>query len=333
MQEGTMKGAVVPAAGSKWEIQDVPVPDVGPGQVLIRIHASGLCFTDVHQTQGELPGVFPRILGHEPVGEIVAIGAGVATRRVGDRVGVPWVQATCGRCEWCSRGRPMFCADQMGTAGQMAGGHAEYMAAYADATMVLPNELSYEQAAPIFCAGYTVWSGLRWADPQPGERVAVVGIGGLGHLGVQYAKAAGFETLAVSRSPDKDALIRELGADAIVRDGAGLAAAGGADVILATSNSSDAMADALRGLRPDGRFVLMGFDTKPLPIAPGDLISRRLQIVGSQQNGREYLYEALELAAKKKVRVMTETYALDHVNQAYERVVAGKVRFRAVIVP
>jgi alcohol dehydrogenase len=328
-----MRGAVVPAAGGKWEIQEVPVPDIGPGQVLIRIHASGLCFTDVHQTQGDLPGVFPRILGHEPVGEIVAVGPGVTTRRVGDRVGVPWVQSSCQRCEWCLRGRPMFCADQLATGAQMAGGHAEYMPAHAEATMVLPDGLPYEQAAPIFCAGYTVWSGLRWADPQPLERVAVVGIGGLGHLAVQYAKAAGFETLAVSRSTDKDALIRELGADAIVRDGAGLAAAGGANVILATSNSSDAMADALRGLRPDGRFVLMGFDTKPLPILPGDLIGRRLQIVGSQQNGRQYLYEALALAAQKKVRVMTETYPLDHVCQAYDRVVASKARFRAVIVP
>jgi alcohol dehydrogenase len=198
--------------------------------------------------------------------------------------------------------------------------------------MLLPDELSYEQAAPIFCAGYTVWSGLRWAQPKPHERVAVVGIGGLGHLAVQYAKAAGFETVAVSRSPDKDRLVRELGADEIVRDGAGLARAGGVDVILATSNSSDAMADAIQGLRPDGRFVLMGFDPKPLPIAPGDLILRRIQIVGSQQNGREYLYEALDYVAKKKVRVVTETYTLEEVNQAYDRVVEGKARVRAVIV-
>jgi alcohol dehydrogenase len=324
---------VVPAAGSKWEVRDVPVPDVGPNQVLIRIHASGLCFTDVHQTQGDLPGVFPRILGHEPVGEIVAVGPGVATRRVGDRVGVPWIQASCGRCEWCRRSRPMFCVDQLATGAQLSGGHAEYMAAYADATMLLPDELPYEQAAPIFCAGYTVWSGLRWADPQPHERVAVVGIGGLGHLAVQYAKATGFATFAVSRSPDKDAMIRELGADAIVRDGEALSAAGGADVILATSNSSEAMADAIRGLRPDGRFVLMGFDTRPLPLSPGDLISRRIKIVGSQQNGREYLHEALELAAQKKVRVLAETYRLDHVHQAYERVATSKTRFRAVIVP
>ena len=212
-----MKAAVVPALHSQWRIQEVPKPEPGPNQVLIRIRASGICYTDVHQTKGDLPGNFPRILGHEPVGEIVAVGPGVTARKVGDRVGVPWIQTTCGRCEWCKRGKPMFCEQQVGTSGAAQGGHAEYMLAFAGATMLLPDGLSYEQAAPIFCAGYTVWSGLRWADPQPGERVAVVGIGGLGHLAVQYAKAAGFDTIAISRSPDKDTLIRQLGADRAAR--------------------------------------------------------------------------------------------------------------------
>jgi alcohol dehydrogenase len=225
----------------------------------------------------------------------------------------------------------MFCEQAVGTGMQIAGGHAEYMLAYADATMLLPERLSYEQAAPIFCAGYTVWSGLRWAQPQPGERFAVVGIGGLGHLAIQYAKATGFTTIAVSQSPDKDKMIRELGADEIVRDGKGLAAAGGADVILGTSNSVDAMADSIAGLRPDGRLVLMGFENKPLPIHPGDLIMRRIRVLGSQQNGREYLYEALQIAATGKVKVITETYVLDEIATAYERVEQGKVRFRAVI--
>jgi alcohol dehydrogenase len=290
-----------------------------------------MCYTDVHQSKGELPGEFPRTLGHEPVGEIVALGTGVTTRQVGDRVGVPWIQSSCGRCEWCLREKPMFCEQQIATGVGISGGHAEYMLAYADATMLLPEGLSHEQAAPIFCAGYTVWSGLRWAEPQPHERVAVVGIGGLGHLAVQYAKAAGFETIAVSHSTDKDKLIRDLGADEIVRDGQGLSRIGGADVILGTSNSSDAMADAIQGLRPDGRFVVMGFEAKPLPVSPADLIMRRIKIIGSQQNRREYLYEALDYAAKGKVKVLVETYKLDEITRAYERVVEGKVRFRAVI--
>jgi alcohol dehydrogenase len=225
----------------------------------------------------------------------------------------------------------MFCANAVGTSVQIGGGHAEYMLAHADATMLLPDSLAYEQAAPIFCAGYTVWSGLRWAAPQPGERVAIIGIGGLGHLALQYAKATGFHTIAVSHSPDKDRLIRELGADEIVRDGQGLARAGGADVVLGTSNSADAMANSIEGLRPDGRLVVMGVDTKPLPISPLDLVAKRIKLIGSQQNGREYLYEALALAASGKVRTMAETYRFDEIGKAYERVEQGKVRFRAVV--
>jgi D-arabinose 1-dehydrogenase-like Zn-dependent alcohol dehydrogenase len=326
-----MKAAIVPSANSTWVVRELSTPEPGPNQVLIKIRASGMCYTDVHQTHGHIPGPFPRTLGHEPVGDIVAIGAGVTARKIGDRVGVPWVQTSCGRCEWCERGKPMFCANALGTSVQLAGGHAEYMLSYADATMLLPDGLSYEQAAPIFCAGYTVWSGFRWAAPQPGERVAVVGIGGLGHLAVQYSKAAGFRTIAVSRSPDKDRFIREMGADEIVRDGAGLAGAGGADIVLGTSNSTDAMADTIQGLRPDGRLVVMGADAKPIAVSPLDLLTKRIKIIGSQQNGREYLHEALAFAASGKVRVVTETYRLDEIGKAYERVEKGQVRFRAVV--
>jgi len=326
-----MRAAVVPSVNGKWEVRDVARPEPGPNQVLIKIHASGICYTDVHETAGHIPGDFPRILGHEPVGEIVAVGPGVTTRKVGDRVGVPWVQTTCGRCEWCRRGKKMFCEKGIATGIGIQGGHAEFMPAYAEATMVLPEGLSYEQAAPLFCAGYTVWSGLRWADPKPGERVAVVGIGGLGHLAVQYAKAAGFETIAVSHSPDKDKLIRELGADEIVRDGKGLARAGGADVVLGTSNSSDAMADTLQALRPDGRLVLMGVEGKAIPVFPAEMLGRRIRIIGSSQNGTEYLHEALAIAATGKVKVMAEIYPLQDVVRAYERVEKGQARFRAVL--
>jgi D-arabinose 1-dehydrogenase-like Zn-dependent alcohol dehydrogenase len=226
----------------------------------------------------------------------------------------------------------MFCANAISTGLQAQGGHAEFMPAAASAAMLIPDKVSYEQAAPIFCAGYTVWSGLRWADPKPGERVAVLGIGGLGHLAVQYAKAAGFQTIAISRSPDKDALIRSLGADEIVREGAGLQRAGGADIVLSTTNSTDAMVDSIQGLRPDGRLVTMGFDAKPLPVSLVDLIMKRIRIIGSQQNGVEYLYEALDFVARGKVKVMAETYKLDEINRAYERVENGKARFRAVVV-
>jgi alcohol dehydrogenase len=225
----------------------------------------------------------------------------------------------------------MFCPSMKGTGLDVQGGHAEYMLMNADATYLIPDKVSYEQAAPIFCAGYTVYSGLRWADPQPHERVAVLGIGGLGHLAVQYAKAAGFETIAISHSPDKDKMIRDLGADEIVRDGKSLAAAGGADVILSTSNSTKSMVDSIQGLRPDGRLITMGADAEPLSISLMDLIMKRIRIIGSQQNGPEYLYEALDFVAQGKVKTIVETYPLAEAAKAYQRVVDGKVRFRAVL--
>jgi len=327
-----MKALVVPAARARWEVREVPTPDPGPNQVLIRIKASGLCFTDVHITHGAIPTTFPRTLGHEPVGEIAAIGPGVTTRRMGDRVGVPWVQASCGRCEWCLRGQPMFCAESVGTGVQTQGSHAEYMVAWANATVLLPEGLSNEQAAPIFCAGFTVWSGFRLAEPKPTDRVAVVGVGGLGHLGLQYAKAAGHYTIAVTHSRDKEKQLRELGADAVVADGAALQKAGGADVILATSNSFDAVTDSIQALRPDGRVVLMGVEGKPLSV-PTSLLWVRGRIVGRSQNDPAHLYEALQLVASGKVRVVTETYRLDEIGRAYDRVAEGKVRYRAVVIP
>lgn len=326
-----MKAAVVPAVSSSWQIKDVPQPQPGPGQVLVKMHASGICYTDVHETLGHIPGPFPRILGHEPVGEIVAVSPDVVARKVGDRVGSAWIQSTCGRCEWCRRGRRMFCPYMKGTGIDAPGGHAEYMLMNADATYLIPDKVSYEQAAPIFCAGYTVYSGLRWADPKPHERVAVLGIGGLGHLAVQYAKAAGFETIAVSHSPDKDTMIRDLGADEITRDGKNLAGMGGADVILSTSNSTQSMADCIQGLRPDGRFVVMGVGAEPLSIPLMDLIAKRISVIGSTQNGPEYLYEALDFVAQGKVKTIAETYPLAEAPKAYQRVAEGKARFRAVL--
>ncbi len=322
-----MKAAVVPAVSSSWQIKDVPQPQPGP----MKMHASGICYTDVHETLGHIPGQFPRILGHEPVGEIVAVAPDVTTPEVGDRVGTAWIQSTCGRCEWCQRGRRMFCPYLKSTGLDVQGGHAEYMLMNADATYLIPDKVSYEQAAPIFCAGYTVYSGLRWADPQPHKRVAVLGIGGLGHLAVQYAKAAGFETIAVSHSPDKDKMVRDLGVDEVVRDGKSLAAAGGADVILSTSNSTKSMIDSIQGLRPDGRLVATGADEEPLSVSLMDLIQKRILIIGSQQNGAEYLYEALDFVAQGKVKTIVETCPLAEAPKAYERVAEGKARFRAVL--
>ena len=297
------------------------------------MHASGICYTDVHATHGVLGVKFPYTIGHEPAGEIVELGEGVTIRKIGDRVGVPWVQSTCGRCEWCQRGKSFFCPNQIATGINIAGGHAEYMVAYADATQLIPDEVSYDQAAPIFCAGFTVYSGLRMADPKPHERIAVVGIGALGHLGIQYSKAAGFETIAVTHSKDKEELAYKLGADSVVSDGESLLKQGGADVILSTSNSYTTTAESIKALRPDGRVILMGFSsTDTLTVSP-EILFKRGRIIGSTQNDREHLYEALDYVAKGKVRVMTEIFPLEDITNAYDKVANGNVRFKAVIHP
>ena len=216
-----MKAAILPSLNSKWEIQEIQTPKPSTNQVLIKINASGLCYTDIHFTKGDLPlpHKLPFTLGHEPAGEIVEVGEGVTTRKKGDRVGVPILQKTCGRCEWFLRGKRIFCEQQQGTGVTLSGGHAEYMLAFADATMLLPNEISYEQAAPIFCAGYTVYSGVRATDLKPHNRIAIVGIRRLGHLGIQYSKAAGFHTIAITHSKDKEELAYKLGADQVVNNG------------------------------------------------------------------------------------------------------------------
>jgi alcohol dehydrogenase len=329
-----MLAAVVPSVNAKWEIKEVSTPQPGANQVLIKIHASGICYTDVHATKGALGVKFPYTIGHEPAGEVVELGEDVTTRKVGDRVGVPWLQSICGRCEWCQRGKSLFCPNHIATGINISGGHAQYMVAYADATQLIPNGLSYDQAAPIFCAGYTVYSGLRLADPKPHERVAVVGIGALGHLGIQYSKAAGFETIAVTHSKDKEELAYKLGSDSVVSDGEALLKGGdGADVILATSNSYKATADAIKGIRPDGRVILMGVSsTETLTVSP-EILFKRARIIGSTQNDRDHLYEALDYVANGKVRVMTETFPLEEISNAYDKVANGNVRFKAVIEP
>ncbi|MFL6495110.1 MAG: alcohol dehydrogenase catalytic domain-containing protein [Nitrososphaera sp.] len=334
MKSSKMLAAVVPSVNAKWEVKEVSTPKPRANQVLIKMHASGICYTDVHATHGALGVKFPYTIGHEPAGEIVELGEGVTTRKIGDRVGVPWLQSTCGRCEWCQRGKSFFCPNHIATGINIAGGHAEYMVAYADATQLIPDEVSYDQAAPIFCAGYTVYSGLRFANPKPHERIAVVGIGALGHLGIQYSKAAGFETIAVTHSKDKEELAYKLGADSVVSDGEALLKDGeGAEVILATSNSYKATADAIKGIRPDGRVILMGVSsTETLTVSP-EILFKRARIIGSTQNDREHLYEALDYVAKGKVKVMTETFPLEEISNAYDKVVNGNVRFKAVVNP
>ena len=238
------------------------MPVAGPGQVLVKVHASGMCYTDVWATQGYGGDIYPQTPGHEVVGEIVDVGAGVQARRVGDRIGTTWVQSACGRCPYCREHRPLSgqtavnCDAPRTTGFASQGGYAEYIAVAAEGTVLLPDELAYVDAAPMMCAGYTTWSGLRDAAPQPHEKVAVLGIGGLGHVALQLSRACGFETIAITHSADKRDLAIGLGADRVVANGAELRDLGGADVLLVTTNEFSTAEEAMTGVRVDGRVIL-----------------------------------------------------------------------------
>jgi alcohol dehydrogenase/propanol-preferring alcohol dehydrogenase len=333
-----MKAVVVSEAKGPWELQDRDEPDVGPHQVLVRIHACGICYTDVWLAQAVLSfRGFPQVLGHEGVGEVVAVGDAVTDRHVGDRVGMPMMQKRCGVCGFCREEHvnsfvtASNCASPTLTGVNVDGAHAEYIAVDAGGTVLLPEGISYEWSAPTLCSGYTVWSAIRRADPKPGARVGIVGIGGLGHLAIQYAKAAGLHVTAVTHTPDKPDLARQRGADDVVPDGAALGAAGGVDVLLHTSSSHASAVDAMNGLKPWGKVVMMGIARDEMPVPALPLVSHSYQVVGSAHNGPEYLMEALDLVARGEVQPMVEVFPKERVAEAYDRVVAGEVRFKAVV--
>jgi D-arabinose 1-dehydrogenase-like Zn-dependent alcohol dehydrogenase len=332
-----VRAAVMTAFREPFRIEERPDPVPGPGQVLLRVRASGLCGTDLHIWRGEYPGLAPPlVLGHEPAGVVEAPGAGVTHLRQGDRVGVPWVQRGCRRCDACGAGREMYCRQAV-TWATLGGGNAELMLADAAGCVLLPEDLAWEQAAPMFCSGFTVMSGYRNAAPRPGDRIAVLGAGGLGHLAIQVARALGHEVVAVTNAGDKLDMLRALGADhvLVVRHHAGreLRALGGVDVVLSTSNSMTQTAELLLGLRDEGRLVVMGMGRDPIPVPPNLTVSRQLVVKGSKQNDRRDLAEILALAGAGRVRALVETWALEDVNRAWERLEQGRLRFRAVLLP
>jgi D-arabinose 1-dehydrogenase-like Zn-dependent alcohol dehydrogenase len=329
-----MRAAVITEFNAPWQLRDMPEVRPGPGQVLVRVHASGMCGTDVHVHRGLFPLKPPFVAGHEPAGVVVELGAGVTDLKLGDRVGVFWNQKGCGRCATCQRGRPDQCPEVQ-TWMHLGGGNSELMLAWASGCALLPEGVSFEEAAPIFCAGYTVMSGLRNASPRPGERVAVLGVGGLGHLAVQLAKAIGLETFALTGQADKRTELRELGADEVVLAdtdaGKALSAVGGADIILSTTNSAKQISAAFAGLRPGGRLINLGLADGPLTIDSMTLMFGQRELRGSSQDERSDLEEALQLLARGKIKPRIEAYPLSKVNEARERLAAGRVRYRAVL--
>jgi D-arabinose 1-dehydrogenase-like Zn-dependent alcohol dehydrogenase len=326
--------AVITELNNPWEFQQVPDPVAGPGQVVIKMHACGMCFSDVLVHRGQWPVKLPIVPGHEPVGEVVELGPGATTLRVGDRVGVCWMQRGEGRCIHCQSGRPVRC-EHTQTWMDLGGGYADYMLAWEAGCTLLPEGLPYEDAAVAFCAGFTSMSGLRNADPKPGERVCVIGVGGLGHMAVQLSAALGLETVALTTSADKADYAKQLGATAgiLMGDdpGQALAEAGGADIILATTTSADLVAKAVSGLRYAGRLVTMGV-TGPLQINDmTTLLFKQCSVKGSTHNNRSDLVEVLQLMAAGKVKPRIETYPIAEINEVRKRVEASQVRYRAIL--
>jgi propanol-preferring alcohol dehydrogenase len=338
----TMKAAVVHAFGMPLRIEDVPVPAPGPGELLVKIEASGVCHTDLHAADGDWPvkPKLPFIPGHEGVGIVAAIGPNTKGFREGDAVGVPWLHDACGGCEYCITGWETLCRAQRNTGYGVDGGYAEYVIASGAYVGRLPQKTSFTEMAPILCAGVTTYKGLKETDTRPGEWVAISGIGGLGHVAVQYAKAMGLHVAAVDVADDKLALARRLGAEVTVNATAGDAAVkivtetgGGAHGVLVTAVSPGAFAQALRMARPKGTVSLVGLPPGEFATPIFDLVLNRITIRGSIVGTRKDLEEAIEFAVEGKVKPTVTAEPLDNINDIFARLKAGKIDGRVVVTP
>ena len=308
----------------------------GEGQVRIRVEACGVCHSDAGTVEGQLPGVmYPRVPGHEAIGRIEEVGRAVTTWRVGQRVGVGFFGGEDGTCETCRRGDTAYCQNPIITGVTSDGGYAEMMIAEARALALIPEELKSEDAAPLVCAGITTFNALRNTG-RAGDTVAIQGIGGLGHLGVQYAKKMGFRTVAIGFGPDKEHLAPKLGAhiyiDAKAEDaGAALQKLGGADVILATAPSGAAIAGLLPGLSVRGRLVVVGVSGDPIPVNGVPLIFGGRSVIGSLTGRAIETQDTLDFSVLTDVRPMIETLPLERAEEAYRRMMSGAARFRMVL--
>ena len=335
----TMKAAVVHAFGQPLAIEELPIPTPGRGEVLVRLVASGVCHTDLHAAEGDWPvkPALPFIPGHEAVGDVVALGPDVVGVSVGDRVGVPWLHDACGRCEFCQTGRETLCPGQRNTGYSVNGGYAEYMVARADYVGRIPAGMDPLVAAPVLCAGVTTYKGLKETDTRPGQWVVVSGVGGLGHLGVQYATAMGLRVVAVDVAPEKLALARRLGAELVVDASREDPAAfvqreiGGAHAALVTAVSTHAFDQAIGMLRSGGTCVLVGLPPGGFPTPIFDVVLKRLTIRGSIVGTRADLHEALEFAHRGAIEVAFETRRLEDVNDVLAELKRGTITGRIVL--
>ena len=332
-----MKAAQISKAGGDWELVERELPEPGIGQVLVKVEACGICHSDALVKEGLWPGLqYPRVPGHEIAGRIDELGANVTGWQKGQRVGVGWHGGHCFVCEQCRRGDFAMCVNRKVTGLDFDGGYAEYMIAPAVALALIPEEVPAEEAGPFMCAGVTVFNALRNSGARAGDVVAVHGIGGLGHLGVQYARQMGFETVAINRGNDKEELARKLGAhhyiDATATDVVSeLQKLGGARVILATAPSAQAISPLVDGLSPSGLLLVPAAPPEPLTINVFSLIMKRSSVAGWYSGTAKDSQDTLEFSALSGVHPMIEKYPLAQVAQAYEQMHSGRVRFRVVL--
>ncbi|MEX0312009.1 MAG: alcohol dehydrogenase AdhP [Tateyamaria sp.] len=335
----TMKAAVVTNLGQPLDIREVPVPDIGPRDVLVRVRASGVCHTDLHAAMGDWPvkPTAPFIPGHEGVGEVAALGRDVTHLKEGDRVGVPWLHTACGRCPHCTGGWETLCEGQQNTGYSVDGGYAEYVRADANFVGQLPNGVEFGPASPVLCAGVTVYKGLKETEVRPGQWVAISGIGGLGHMAVQYAKAMGMHVVAVDVADDKLELAQSLGADETINASRidpvkeVTNQLGGVHGALVTAVSTQAFAQATGMLRRHGTMSLVGLPPGAFPLPIFEVVLKRLTIRGSIVGTRLDLAEALSLAAEGAIKTHFTWEKMDNINSIFDRMKAGDITGRIVL--
>lgn len=332
-----MKTMVVRTANQPVVLEERPLPQPGRGEVRIRVHACGVCHSDSFVTLGQWPGLqFPRVTGHEVAGVVDALGEAVSTLAVGDRVGVGWHGGHDGTCRACLRGKFIHCEHVQITGLTRDGGYAEYMIAAAVAVAPLPDDMPFPIAAPLLCAGVTTFNALRRSNARPGDLVAVHGLGGLGHLGVQYARAMGFDTIAIARGAEKADFAHQLGArlyiDSEREDAAAtLQRLGGAQIILATAPSAAAIAPLIGGLGIEGTLAIVAAAFEPMPVGAVDLIGGDRRIQGWASGTAADSADALSFAQRTGVKPMIETRPLTDAQAGLERMLSGKARFRVVL--
>jgi D-arabinose 1-dehydrogenase-like Zn-dependent alcohol dehydrogenase len=332
-----MRVVQVAAPGAPLELVERELPSPGTGEVRIRVEACGICHSDSFTKDGSFPGIrYPIVPGHEVAGRIDALGPGTEPWREGQRVGVGWHGGHCGHCDRCRRGDFVTCRKLRIPGIAYDGGYADYMIAPAHALAAIPGDLDAEAAAPLLCAGITTFNALRHSGARPGDVVAVLGIGGLGHLALQFASRMGFDVVAIARGKDKEELARTLGArryldSQAVDVEAELAARGGARVILATVTSAKAMSAVVDGLAVDGKLLVIGATPEPIEVSPFQLIGRRTSIQGWPSGVAADSEDTLSFSALTEVRPMVETFPLDQAAAAYDRMMSGAARFRVVL--